>query len=243
MYTIGICDDEAIQVNILTEYIQEICGAKGLEVNIVKCNSGEELVESLEHHTYDLVFLDIEMGGMDGLETGKQVREALKDAIIVFITGFKDYALDSFQIKAFDYIIKPISKQRFHTIFLEAIERIDDLTFLNKKKKKFTIKSREGMKSLSLSNIYYFEKKGKYVQIHTSEGIFDYRSTLKGCLQQLNDPNFIQCHQGFIVNLDGVTNRDQSAMMIGALNQKIPIGKTYRKNVLRAIEGKLMKGW
>lgn len=243
MYTIGICDDEPIQVKLLTEYVQELCLKNEIDVKIVQACSGEELVELAKTQELDIVFLDIEMGGIDGLQTGRIIREKLQDAVIIFITGYRDYALESYEIKAFNYIIKPLTRNKFIKVFTDAKKHVDDLRFIEENEKRYNIKHRDGMVSLRYSDIYYLEKDGKNINVCSQQGCYTYRATLKEVLKNIDSEDFIQCHQGYIVNMNKITNRRENALIFDGIDTDIPIGKTYRKAVIDAIERRLLMRW
>lgn len=240
MYLVGICDDELVQVNIIQEYIQDICNEKEIDVEIFPASSGEELLKIANTQELDIVFLDIEMDGMDGLETGKMIRDQFEDVVIVFITGYKDYALESYEINAFNYIMKPLTRDKFTKIFLDTKKRVDEIRFINENEKNFIVKHKDGMLSLRYSDIFYFEKDSKNINVICQSDIFTYRSTIKDLKNMIESDDFIQCHQGYIINMNKITNRKESALVLGGIETIIPIGKTYRRPVIDAIEKRLL---
>lgn len=243
MYSIGICDDDPVQVQLLSEYLQVICEEKELELNIFSASNGEEFIQILEENEMDIIFLDIEMDGLDGLEVGKIIRSKMEDVVIVFITGFKNYALESYSIKALDYIMKPLTRERFNEAFFDAKKRVDDIKFIRENEKNFIVKQKEGMISLRYSDIYYFEKDGKNMHMICRDDTYTYRTTIKDLKKSIESDDFIQCHQGYIINITKISNRKENALVLGDINTIIPIGKTYRKEVIDTIERRLLMRW
>lgn len=243
MYKVGICDDESIQVDILKDFVNEIKEEHNFDVETYCAYSGEEFLKICHEHKIDVAFLDIEMSGMDGLELGKAIREENKDIVIIYITGYKDYALESYSIQAFNYIIKPITKDSFSQLFRDSIKRVEETKLIREAEKKFVIKHREGITTVGYNDIYYIEKDAKNINIICKEDIHTYRSTIKEVRKNLDSDQFLQCHQGYIINVSKITNRKENALECGDIKTLVPIGKTYRKSVLEYIEKKLLTRW
>lgn len=243
MYKIGICDDEVVQVDLMKKYLIDASEDKNIDIEIYTANSGEEFIKLNKEHELDAVFLDIEMSGMDGLELGRILRDQNDQLVIVYITGYRDYALESYSIKAFDYIIKPLTKDKFLAMLKQVSKRVDEVRIIRDTDKNFIIKRKEGFTSINYSDIFYFEKDGKNINVICREEVHSYRSTIKEVKSNLESDDFIQCHQGYLVNMGKVTNRKDSALFCGDIKTLVPIGKTYRKSVLESIEKKLLTRW
>ncbi len=237
---IAICDDEKHQIEIIKEYLSEALG--NLPYTIVEANSGEELIEKCQNENLDLIFLDIEMKELNGIETGKHMRELNKDAVIVFVTGFKDYALKAFEIRAFDYIIKPLTKKKFNIFFNDVKKRMKEIQFRHEKDQRLLVKSKSLMVELEYDDIVFFEKSGHQIVVHVNEKEpVSYYSSFKELKEVLGEGMFVQCHQGYIINMDFVASyRDKVLTLKGEYGQ-LPVSKSFVKIVKSAIERRLFK--
>ncbi len=223
----ALCDDEVEQLNILHEIITQISGIKGYEVTIDTYASGSKLVHAFQHmsHPYDLVFLDMQMPEIDGIETGKGIRELNKDVIIIYITGFVDFAINAFEIRAFDYILKPVDTKKLEKALEEALAKIeathvlkagvDDLLILNYDKKIVSIKQED---------VIYLEKSENKVVVVCKDCKYEIYDSLNNMKKKLNEHMFLQTHQGFIINKKKICRYENQQV---ALTQEyvIPVSK------------------
>ncbi len=237
---IAICDDEPRQIEIIKEHLQRVMGERAFSV--VEANSGERLLEIVEEDVPELVFLDIEMEKLNGIDTGKKLREMNADTIIVFITGFKDFALQAFGLRAFDYVIKPLTKNKFDMLFTDITRRIQEIKLRNEKNRRLLVKTRSGMVDLAYDEIVFFEKSGHQIVIHTiSHEEIQYYGSFKGLKQELGESSFAQCHQGYIVNMDYVSSYRNKAITFKEDFEQLPVSKSYLRTIKNEIEDRLFK--
>lgn len=237
---IAICDDEPKQIEIIKDHLQR--ALEGEDYLVIEAQSGEALLECNGKEDFDLIFLDIEMKALNGIETGKRLRKLNEDAVIVFVTGFKDFALQAFSLRAFDYVIKPLTKRKFDILFEDIKRRMQEITLRKEKNRHLLVKSRSEVVELSYGEIVYFEKSGHQVVIHTRDGSeINYYGSFRGLKTELGDSSFAQCHQGYIVNMDYVSSyRDKTVFFregFGAL----PVSKSFLKPIKLEIEHRLFK--
>ena len=189
---IAICDDIPIVTSTFENYLREY----------PKCtfecdcfNKSEKLIEAVKTTKYDIYLLDVEMPECSGLEVAHQIREKDYDAYIIFITSHKNYMKDVFQVNTFDYLLKPIDREKLYLV----LDRI--LNFVENRIDKFCYVKRTSQIIISLQNIIYFEKQGRYVMIRTKENTDKFIMSTNDLLENLNC-NFIQIHTSFIINLN-----------------------------------------
>lgn len=129
MLHICICDDEKVQRNNLKVIISTQLELKGIDFHITECEDGESLIESLNKNKncFDIIFLDIEMNGMNGIETAKQIRDINDTAVIIFVTGFTDYVFNGYEVRAFNYVLKPYKEEKIVDILSQALKQIDSI--------------------------------------------------------------------------------------------------------------------
>lgn len=235
--TIAICDDDKTHVDIIREYISRIdidCDFK-----VIEAYSGEEVLELTKGNYLDIIFLDIEMKDLNGIETGKKIREQCEDTIIVYLTGFKDYALEAFQIESFQYIIKPITFDKFDTLMQKILVRLKEMKTYTDINKNLSIRTKQGIVYLKYQDIYYFERQGRKIYALARTGNYEFIDTLKSIMEHLDENIFLRCHQGFIVNIDKVLSISNNEIMLCNIGRTIPVSRKYRKDVLNALERKL----
>lgn len=149
--TIVICDDDIIQLETFRSFLINY------NLEIISSTSGADLLNCIKNRKIDIAFLDIEMAIMNGLELGKQIRNLNNDTIIVYITGHKDYGFDSFNVKPFDYILKPINHERFKKLFNEVLARYHEIYVYKNLNNTLTLSTKDSVIKLKYNEIYYFE--------------------------------------------------------------------------------------
>ena len=234
---IFLCDDDLVQLETLTSFIHSIF-SKG-EIAITQATSGEELLSKIDAVKPDTVILDIEMKGLNGIQTGFILREKFKDLIIVFITGFKDYAFDAFSVKSFDYIIKPVTFSQFKMLMDDIIIRLDQIRAYKEKSQTLVIASRDKSAAIRYDDIFYFEKSLRKVRIYTKCGIYEYYGTFKELMNNLNMDFFVQCHQGYIVNISKIKEIRKDELILNEIKSSIPMSRKYKSNVREAMSCRL----
>jgi len=213
---------------------------KDIPYSLIEANSGEELLELCQKEKLDLVFLDIEMKELNGIETGQEIRAINKDAVIVFVTGFKDFALQAFGIRAFDYIIKPLTQRKFEAFFNDVQKRLKEIQFRHEKDQRLLVKSKSVMVELSYDEIVFFEKSGHQIVVHVENGEeVAYYSSFKELKDEVGDGMFVQCHQGYIANMDFVSSYRDKVLTLKSDFGQLPVSKSYVKVVKSAIERRL----
>ena len=160
--------------------------------------SGEELLR--ETKRFDIVFLDIQMDGMNGIEAARSLRERQDEIVLIFITGIKEYVFDAFDLYAFQYLLKPLDEKKFAEVLDRAVKEAGR----KKEKRGIFIKARN--LTLAQTDILYIESRGKKVEIHTARDeesieIYAAMDELEGQLGE----GFYRCHRAYIVNMAYIT--------------------------------------
>ena len=205
---IAVVDDEkAIREHICGLVEEQQPGSR-----IEAYATGEELLASGKR--FDIVFLDIQMEGMNGIEAARSLREknanlGVEDTVLVFITGIRDYVFDALDLYAFQYLLKPIDEGKF----AEVLERAVREAAKKKERRVLFIKSRN--LTLDQSEILYIESRAKKVEIHTAGAaqaveIYAAMDELEGQLGE----NFYRCHRAYIVNMDCITEYDSESITL-----------------------------
>ena len=169
--------------------------------------TGEELLASGKR--FDIVFLDIQMDGMNGIEAARELRERQEDTVLIFITGVKEYVFDALDLYAFHYLLKPIDEGKF----AEVLQRAAGEAKKRKEKKCLFIRTRN--LTLDQSDILYIESRAKKLEIHTTGAdkaieIYAAMDELEGQLGE----DFYRCHRAYIVNMAQITEYDNESITL-----------------------------
>lgn len=198
-----ICDDDRNIVEQLQKYIIEFFKHEKLKVPKIQCyNSGETLLSNTD--SKDIVFLDIEMPGLNGIYVGRELKERNKNTIIFIITSYIEYLDDAMRFHVFRYLTKPLDKQRLFQNMKDAIQLYNSTNI------KIPIETKEGVYTCTASEIIYIESLGRTIIIHTLSRDFIAKQNMKHWNKVLNMSCFFQSHRSFIVNLKYITDFDRS---------------------------------
>ena len=165
----------------------------------------------LENNTTDVIFLDISMPDMNGISLGKIVTKMYPNMKIVFITAYKDYAVDAFEIKAFDYLLKPYSETRIRNLLKSLVNRETEVisSIKNSNLKKITVNIDERLYVISLNDVDYIEASEKETLIFSNQKKYISKIKISKWEEMLKGYNFYRCHRSFIINLDKITEIEQ----------------------------------
>lgn len=230
MYSIGICDDGINTCSAIEEMIVEYCKKQNIEAEIKVWYTGEKICDYLKQGNHlDVLFLDIELSKLNGIQVGNYIREQIEDRRIqiVYISGKTSYAQRLFKTQPMDFLVKPIEQKNVDDALGLAIK------ILRKSKDKFEFQNGKNYYNLFFSDIIYFYSEGRKVKIKTFNGIKEFYGKLRDVIKELPH-DFIVIHQSYVVNKQYVVKytyeyvemRDQTIL---------PISKVHRKNIREII--------
>jgi two-component system LytT family response regulator len=186
----------------------------------------------LKQEPTDLVFLDIEMPGMSGIELVKSLE---KRPIIVLISAKREYAVEAFELNVADYLVKPVDLPRFLNAVSRAKELFDSrggkLEVSEKEKDYVFVRSNSVLTKIRINDIIYVQALGDYVNIFTSHGRNTVHITLKGMEEKLSSEKFYRVHRSYLIAVDHVDRVEEETAYIG--KHPIPIGEQYKKDLLK----------
>lgn len=212
-------DDEPIALDIIRSHASKV---PFVELNAVFTNAFEAITY-LQHNKVDLIFLDIKMPDISGIDFLKSLSNP---PMVIFTTAYTEHAVQSFELDAVDYLLKPFSLSRF----LKACNKANELfNFRNNKQdaKSEYIFVKDGYEQIKveLNDILYIEASGNYTQIQLTDKLLSSRITINDLAELLPKIDFIRCHRAFIVAKGKISKFDRSQIWIG--EKIIPIGATY----------------
>ncbi|WP_286923636.1 MULTISPECIES: LytR/AlgR family response regulator transcription factor [Lysinibacillus] len=226
---VAICDDVPVIAKAIEDLMLEYDSSL-FDIDIFY--NPFRLIELLKENTYDLFILDFEFPNLSGIEIAETIRKNNYNCPIIFITNFKEYMEKAFKVNTFDYILKPVTKDKLYPTLNRAIKYLD----LDDSKFRFTFN--KVFYSLSFSEIIYFEKNKRKVLIHTPSDIYETILQTKALLSKIND-NFVQVHNSFIVNVryvKQISNNTITANLNDNQTVEIPISRKFidsaRKQIL-----------
>lgn len=219
-----IVDDEPLAISLLENYIREI---PFLEL-VFSSENPIEALEYIQKNEADLVFLDIQMPELSGINFMKILSDKIK---YVLTTAYAEYALEGYEHHIVDYLLKPVSFERFCKSVVKAQERFS----LGKEQDYFFVKSSGRQHRICFEDILYVESIRDYVNIKTSEEEFIVLDTLKSMEQQLPESFFMRIHKSFIVNLNHIKNTTTKKIIINP-EYEIPIGERYKTDFFNRIK-------
>lgn len=197
---IAVVDDE----KVIREQIKKLIENRQTGYTIDAYSTGEDLLKAKKH--YNMVFLDIQMDGINGIDTAKKIREKDEDTILIFITGIKEYVFDAFDVSAFHYLLKPIEEKKLVSVYECAVSEVEKQK--QQREKALFIKTRTRNVMLNQNRILYIESRAKKAEIHTMDETIEIYAALSELEEQLAD-SFYRCHRGYLVNMAFITEYDR----------------------------------
>lgn len=224
---IAICDDLQQERERIMPLIREFLDEHGVEADISEYISGEELIENFSAGVFSLVFLDIYMGGMSGVETARQLKSVDSDCVIVFTTTSKEHGADAFDVNALHYIVKPVEKEKLFSVMEKWFIR--SATALT-----IQVKSGRTTQKIVLSDIIYIETLPRGVIIHTESSDIETTITMKEFEQLLPQSDFYRPSRWCIVSLPHVRSVTESDIVLEGL-VKVPVPRRERDTAKTAL--------
>lgn len=220
---IAICDDN-------TEYIRLIAGLvapykEKYQMDLKTFESGEEFLKWDE--PFDIIFLDIEMKTVSGIDVAAKLRAENDDAIIIFITSHTNYVSDTFRLGAFQYLTKPFTEADFKLDFERAIN-----TYMSKHKK-FAVRFRDEITLLECQDIFFIEAYDRHLHIITSDKQYECVGKLTDKYEELKVFGFARCHQGFLVNVSKIKRIEKNKLIMDNASE-VPISRKFKTEIVDA---------
>lgn len=212
-----IIEDQAPAQRILKTYISEV---KGLLLVGTFADPTEALVKT-DLTQIDVIFLDIHLPGISGIDFAKKLPKHIQ---VIFTTAFKDFALESYELNAIDYLLKPFSFERFSNAVNKLNKREEETIF---------IRENHSYIQLKIADILYIKADSDYTEIHTFNERFVVSNPLKHWELELNDHGFFKVHRSYLINLAHIhTIQANEVTLISTI--QIPVGRTYKSAFLDA---------
>ena len=224
MINIGICEDELhYRVNI-KDMLGDILSTYSINYKIYEFSSGEELLSNYPKDL-DILIMDIQMKIINGMDTARKIREFDQNLEIIFMTSFSEFMQEGYEVKAYRYILKPISERKISRNILPCINEI-----MKKKNNYLTINVKNYVDRIKIDSIVYIETDRPNILIYTNDNKYTTKMSISKIDKILREHGFFRCHNSYIVNLKLVESINSNTLKIG--EKYIPISK-YRVKELK----------
>ena len=229
---LAIIEDEQVHREILSVYLKDWSRERKLPINIVDFPSAESFLFAWEEQRdFDMLFVDIQMKEMNGMEMAKRVREQDPDIVIVFTTGIADYLEEGYEVEALHYLLKPISQEKLFRCMDRAIKK-------GGQEKSLLVHTKEELLKLSMEQIMFIEARGHgcvieiYVPLGETRQV-EITESISELEQQLNGGEFIKCHRSYLCRIGGIHHIDRTEIVLDN-GSKIPVSRRLYAEVNRA---------
>lgn len=235
MLRIAICDDEVTARDTLWMQLAKLLKEHSEEV-VYEFSSGKSTVNWLKKHPgeIDLLFLDVEMEGLNGMETARQIREFDEGILLVFVTGYADYVFDGYSVGAMDYLMKPVEEEKLFSVLQRVREKMD-----KEEESFFILKNTEGTYRFSLKDILYFYSDKRKVTLVTKKGEYSFYGKLSEVEQQMRE-GFVRIHQRYLVNAAAVSYIGSTCVEMGT--HTLPVSRSFREEAIKKLAIAMLEG-
>ena len=224
MINIGICEDEIHYRVNMKDMLGDILSTYSINYKIYEFSSGEELLSNYPKDL-DILIMDIQMKIINGMDTARKIREFDQNLEIIFMTSFSEFMQEGYEVKAYRYILKPISERKISRNILPCINEI-----MKKKNNYLTINVKNYVDRIKIDSIVYIETDRPNILIYTNDNKYTTKMSISKIDKILREHGFFRCHNSYIVNLKLVESMNSNTLKIG--EKYIPISK-YRVKELK----------
>ena len=234
MIRIAIVEDDKSSSELLVSYLERYSNDKNIRFDVKTFFSCNQILNNYNNN-FDIIFMDIELPDGNGLETIRKIREVDKNVIVIFVTNMAQYAVKGYEVRAFDFIVKPVTSYNFY-IKLDNILNL----FEQKKDDEIWISNKDGKMKLNISSIYYIEVIQHMCIYHTKDGNFKATGSLNNIEKTLSKYNFSLCNRCYLVNLRYVTSVKKGFVLID--NEELIISRAKQASFMKDLNDFLAEG-
>lgn len=217
---IAIVEDEELASQSLKDCLSRFSKENVIDFDITEYREGLSFLD--EHVDFDLIFMDIEMPHMNGIEVAKKLRSLDENVSLIFVTNMAQYAIQGYSVDAIDYVLKPIKYARLASLMKKTLRIIGQV-----QEQAIVLKTTGGMTKIYLSSIQYIEIKDHLLIYHTDQGEIEVWGTIKGAEESLPTDSFCRCSHSVIVHFKYIVSTDKDTIYM--TDKKIPISISHAK--------------
>lgn len=228
MIRVGVVEDNAGYRREILDHLSRYSEEHGLEFAISEYPDGKDLVDAYRPE-YDVLLLDVEMPGLDGLEAARRVREVDPDVVIIFVTNMAQYAIKGYEVDALSYLVKPVPYYAFAQELERSIARLQ-----RRQGASIMLTMGSTIARVATSDIIYVESVKHRITVHTLSGLYSFSGTLKAMEQELGEHDFFRSNSCYVVNLQHVARvEQQTCVMTGG--DELQVSRPRRRAFLEAL--------
>lgn len=225
---IAVVEDQQETRECLCGFIKKYTEEQKIPAEVVPFADGAILAEGYKPG-FDILFMDVEMPGLDGFATAEKIRETDPDVVLIFVTNMAQYAIRGYEVDALDYVLKPVNYYQFSTKLSRAVQRVQ-----RRKGGQIILQlAGGGIQLLDTGEIFYLETRSRMLYYHTAKGEFAVRASLQSAEKQLQPYHFVRCNQCYLVNLSYVRGIENDFALVQ--NDRLEISRRQRNAFLTAV--------
>ena len=200
MLEIAVCDDDKTEIELLENMIRRYCEEKRVQSIITSYLNGNDLLSSPKK--FHIIFLDIQMENLDGIQAAMELRKCDKHVKIIYVTNYSNYQVDAFTVRAFGYVVKPIT----YEIICKQLDDFMEYSQAGESIFTFTFDTNIGMKTIDSKDIFYFESCNHKIEIVTKERTYKITDSISNILNNFKPYGFSMPHKSFVINFQYVSS-------------------------------------
>ena len=226
MIRIAIVEDEKGEAEVLKNCIARFEKESGQSCQVDVFADGLVFLDSYKH-AHDVIFMDIEMPHLNGMDTAKRLRLLNEEVPLVFVTNMKQYAIEGYSVAALDFILKPVNYYRLASILKKLAKSVE-----RRSAEKY-VRAEGRIIQVKLDSIYYVEVNGRDIIYHTETQDIRTYGKLKDLEEEFVPHGFVRCHHAYLINLKHVKSVDKDSVIVG--DKTLAVSRNKRKDLLRAM--------
>lgn len=227
MPRIAVVDDQPDMRQQLCSMIDQYSRENNCMLEVTAFSDGSQVITNY-CKGFDIIFLDIEMPELGGMDAAERIRTVDPDVVLVFVTNMAQYAIRGYEVDALDFVLKPVNYYQFSTKLARALQRVQ-----RRKGGQIALQTAGGVQLLNTEDIYWLETRDRMLHYHTSTGVWSVRSSLQNAEKQLAPYHFAKCNQCYLVNLRYVRAVQNDMVQVG--EDRLEISRRQRAAFLAAV--------
>lgn len=224
MVRIAVCDDEELDCQTISGYVNDYLGSRKLSAKVDRYQDGKSLILAHKKRFYDIILLDIYMEGLSGIDTAKKLRDMKKECDLCFITTSSDHALESYRLKALDYLVKPVAPVDVEDFLSRCLRRIDDgMRYI-------TVHVNHCPQHVLVKDILWINSTNHVTFLHTKNDVRKTWHSMQEYDEWLGGPPFYRINRSYLVNFDEVQRMEPDyLLMTDGSTIPLPLHHHYRQ--------------
>lgn len=229
MFRIAICEDDTTQLEYMKSLVQKWAEQSGVLCETDGYISAEQLMFSFDDDfPYELYILDIQMGKMNGMELARRIRQRDKKAVLLFLTGLREYALEGYEVGAFRYLLKSVKEEEFYQLMEQIVREREEEPV-----RYFLLEQRGEVLKIPYCDIWSIEAKGHYVELSYREKTLEWKASLASLQEEFEENGFVTVRRGMLVNVSRISRVGKTECVLDN-GAAVPVSRNQYKKVNEA---------